>query len=155
MKVVIHDDPPETFGEIALSEELPSKLGLKTPLIERVLAELDRAGMLGADESLTIRLCLDELITNAIKHGNKGDETKTFRTTLFLDGARWAIRVEDQGEGFTPRDVPDVDDPETWYFTHGRGVLIITQYMDDVWYYAGGSRVQLVKNKKPVARRAT
>lgn len=150
MRVVIHDTPPETVGAVALSEALPSVLSEKRPLIERVLAALEDRAMLAAGERSSIHLCLDELITNAIKHGNKEDASKTFRTTLFIGDASWAIRVEDEGEGFTPDDVPDVNDPESWTFTHGRGVLIISEYMDEVHYYAGGTRVQLTK-KLPAA----
>jgi serine/threonine-protein kinase RsbW len=146
VRVEIHETPPETFGEVVLEEELPSELHLKTPLIERILVLLDQYGLLDPREDWTVRLCLDELITNAIRHGNKSDASKTFRTTLFVSTTRWAIRVEDQGDGFVPDDVPDVENPETWLYTHGRGVLIISEYMDVVWYYHGGSRVQLTKH---------
>ena len=97
------------------------------------------------DEEMKVRLCLDEVMVNAIKHGNRMDENKTWRTKVMVDDRQWAVRVEDQGEGFDPVDVPDINDPASLLLEGGRGILLITEFMDEIWYYDGGCRVQLTK----------
>lgn len=147
MAVEIHQKEPKVVGEIALEEEHPSKLDHKTPLIQRILTVLRDAELVTEIQEMTVRLCLDEVIVNAIRHGNKFDENKTFRTTLYIQPHTnsWAVRIEDQGAGFDPADVPDVNDPASLLLEGGRGILLISEFMDEIWYYDGGRRVQLTK----------
>lgn len=146
MLLEIYDDPPAEFGEVALHEELPSRLEVKTPLIQRILALLSERGMMAQEDEMKVRLCLDEVMVNAIKHGNRMDQNKTWKTSVILGEQKWAVRIEDQGDGFDPGDVPDINDPASLLLEGGRGILLITEFMDEIWYYQGGCCVQLTKN---------
>jgi len=53
--------------------------------------------------------------------------------------------VEDEGEGFDVREIPDPCDPANLFKTSGRGVLLIHNIMDEVEYNAQGNRVKMVK----------
>lgn len=145
-------EPPE-YGERILYREAESNLALKNPLIDDIIAVLDEKGFLDEDDKIWTRLCLDEVIVNAIKHGNKESKDKKFRTGLYATDNQWAVRVEDEGEGFSPEDVPDVEDEESWGYDHGRGILLMKDYMDEIWYYNNGSSVQLMRYKRSKLRK--
>ena len=58
------------------------------------------------------------------------------------------IEVEDEGEGFDPDVLPDPLTSENLLKPHGRGVLLMNRFMDDVRYASrkgGGTRVTLIK----------
>lgn len=120
----------------------------KNPVIENILEILQKEGFIDSEDEVWSRLCLDEILVNAIKHGNKEIKDKKVDISLYLDSKLWAVRVEDEGEGFTEECVPDVEEEDSLELEHGRGILLIQSYMDEVWYYDKGKRVQLKKLKK-------
>ncbi|WP_372368889.1 ATP-binding protein [Candidatus Uabimicrobium sp. HlEnr_7] len=145
-------EPPE-YGERVLYQELESNLALKNPLINDIISVLDEKGFLDEDDKIWARLCLDEVIVNAIKHGNKECKNKKFTTALYATDKEWAVRVEDEGEGFSPDEVPDVEDEETLGYDHGRGILLMKNYMDEIWYFNNGASVQLMRYKRSKFRK--
>ncbi|MBI4613247.1 MAG: ATP-binding protein [Planctomycetes bacterium] len=151
--ITIYPTEPQDFGQVILAAEIASRLEEKTPIISRILDILREERFINGDEEMQVRLCLDEAIINAMKHGNNFDEEKKVRIRVFADTYRWAIRIHDEGKGFTPEDVPDVNDPESLFLERGRGILLITEFMDQVWYYDGGRAVQLTKEKPTLGRK--
>lgn len=143
----INEGEPRTIGRAILSERVPSRLDEKTPVIQRILEVLRDEEVVEEVDEMTVRLCLDEAIINAMRHGNGLDETKFVEIDLFADDREWAIRIHDEGEGFEPGDVPDVNDPESLLLEGGRGILLITEFMDEVFYYDGGRGLQLARRK--------
>ena len=56
--------------------------------------------MLSVDESVPMAMIINELVTNAIKHGRRGDEPPWVRVGLKSQGAgRWMLSVDDNGPG--------------------------------------------------------
>jgi len=55
------------------------------------------------------------------------------------------IVVRDPGEGFDPTAVPSPVDGENVFATHGRGIFLINQLMDDVRYEHGGTEIRMRK----------
>ena len=155
MKVKIHENSPIFFGKEIFTREVASRLEAKTPLINEILRVLHDQGLIGSEEEMQVRLVLDETIINAIKHGNGLDERKVVQVSIRREGRRWGIHIVDQGGGFTPEDVPDVNDPASLLLERGRGVLLIHEFMDLVWYHARGSSVWLVKERPVLMVRAT
>jgi len=142
------NDPPPPLGRPLLNMEIPSQLPDKDIALDRLLAELRTRGFIkGDDEDMKLRLVLDEALVNAIAHGNKFSTAKKVRTGLFETDRDWALQIEDEGEGFTPKDVPDPDDPESLLLEHGRGIVLMKSIMDDVRYYRGGSCLVLLRKK--------
>ena len=141
-------DPPPPLGSTVLEMELPSQLPDKDVALNRLLAVLhERTFIRGDEEDMKLRLVLDEALVNAIAHGNKYAETKKVHCGLYETDAQWALRIQDEGEGFTPKDVPDPDDPESMLLEHGRGIVLMKSIMDDVRYYLGGSCLVLIRKK--------
>ncbi len=137
------DLPLEPFGKTLLDISVPSRLGFKTPLVFRCLKLLKENAYLPPRSTHMAELCFEEVLANAIMHGNKLDEAKTVRVQLFGDDQRWGLIVEDQGQGFSPQDVPDPDaalDSE-----RGRGIMLIRHYMEKLQYNRKGNKVMMVR----------
>jgi serine/threonine-protein kinase RsbW len=93
-----------------------------------------------------------ESVINAIKHGNRGDETKRVYvefTPLELESPPgMAIRVRDEGPGFDPAGVPDPLHPDNLLKASGRGIFLIRSFMDELRLQPaaeGGMEVVMVK----------
>lgn len=96
-------------------------------------------------ESIDVIVALDEAIVNAIKHGNGYDPAKrvTIVAEITKDEARFEIT--DEGEGFRLQDVPDPCAPENLLRTSGRGILLISNIMDEVAYNDSGNSIRMTK----------
>jgi serine/threonine-protein kinase RsbW len=124
--------------------ELPSDLGLMNGVLEYLQERVCKLGLITPDRS-NLFVALDEAFVNAVKHGNKNDPSKLLRITAELSPKEASFTVEDEGEGFDIREIPDPCDPANLFRTSGRGVLLIYNIMDEVEYNAQGNRVKMVK----------
>jgi len=126
--------------EFALPSDLTLMNGVLQYLLERV-AKMSRI----APENSNLFIALDEAFVNAVKHGNKNDPTKLIRVGAELSPTEASFTIEDEGEGFDVRAIPDPCDPANLFKSSGRGVLLIYNIMDEVEYNAQGNRVKMVK----------
>lgn len=62
-------------------------------------------GVLSNDVALPLALILNELLTNAVKHGVRDHTREGVRVSLTSEGERLALCVEDDGEGFDLEEV--------------------------------------------------
>ena len=53
--------------------------------------------------------------------------------------------IRDDGPGFDPSTLPDPTDPEYLERPHGRGLMLMRTFMDEVTYNAAGNEVRMVK----------
>ncbi len=53
-----------------------------------------------------IRLCLEEALINALRHGNRLDPNKTVHIRYSIDDEGFSIEIEDEGPGFDPASIP-------------------------------------------------
>ena len=110
----------------------------------RVLEQLTRHHY-GPNATFAIRLCLEEALSNAIKHGNKSDASKLVHVEASITPEAAQIIVEDEGLGFQRTGVPDPTTDENVQRLHGRGVMLIESYMDEVHWECGGRRVRMIR----------
>lgn len=115
---------------------------------ERILEELGRHHYY-PDASFAIRLALEEALINAIKHGNKFDKSKKVRIEATVTAKQAEISIEDEGAGFVRAAVPDPTCEENLHRLHGRGILLIEAYMNEVQWDRGGRRVRMVRHNTP------
>ena len=92
-------------------------------------------------------IALTEAVSNAIIHGNKCDESKKviINTLSFAD--KICLRIEDEGNGFDPHNLPDPTAPENLMTLGGRGVFLMQHLADTVSFSESGRVVQLEFNK--------
>jgi len=141
----LHDvDDPSLHVHEKIEFELPSDLGLMNGVLEYLQERVAKLGLIRPERS-NLFIALDEAFVNAVKHGNKNDPAKLVKITAELSPAEASFTVEDEGEGFDIREIPDPCDPANLFRTSGRGVLLIYNIMDEVEYNAQGNRVKMVK----------
>jgi len=106
----------------------------------------ERCGLI-EDEIDDISIAVTEAVNNAIKHGNKGDSTKSIEIVFQIETEKIKIRIKDEGKGFQLEEVRDPRKNENLLKDNGRGILIMKTLMDEVKLLAGteGNVLQLVK----------
>ena len=127
---------------------IPSKI---ESIDEAVVKSVEFAKEVGfaEDAIFGIDMAVREAVANAVKHGNKLDETKKVDVTLnnITDGLEIIIR--DFGEGFHVDAVPDPTNPENLLKDSGRGILFMQNFVDTVEWHnhpEGGMLVKMRKN---------
>jgi len=123
---------------------IPSDLSRGREIQTRILAEVDRFHY-NTDSVFAIKLALEEAIVNAIKHGNKYDESKKVYVEALIGPGQCEIQIEDEGPGFERSHVPDPTAPENLEKSSGRGILLIESYMTQVHWTHGGKRMHMIK----------
>jgi serine/threonine-protein kinase RsbW len=100
------------------------------------------------DEQYKISMAVRECVINALKHGNRGDESKQVRLNFSLQPDRLVVQVGDQGGGFDLREVPDPLADENLLRNSGRGLFLVRCFMDELRVEpaaAGGALVIMSK----------
>ncbi len=124
--------------------ELPSNLSLMNGVLHYLTERVTRLGIIQPERS-NLFIALDEAFVNAVVHGNRSDPRKLVRIAAELTASEARFTVEDEGEGFDVRNIPDPRDPANLFKTSGRGVLLIFNIMDEVEYNERGNRLTMVK----------
>lgn len=125
---------------------LPSDLGG----VHGVQAEIEdalQANRFGDSDVFAIKLAVEEALVNAIKHGNQMEPDKTVRVAYTVTDEQFSIRIEDEGAGFSPAEVPDPTAEENIERPCGRGLLIIRNFMTSVDYVGRGNIVVMYKRR--------
>ncbi len=131
------------FNEITVQNDLAAA---KQPE-ELILKEAAQCGY-GENAAFAIKLALEEAMTNAFRHGNKCDPSKHITVRYKVTAERIDIEVCDEGEGFCPGEVPDPTQPGYIERPHGRGIMLMRAYLDEVEFCDSGKSVRLVKFNK-------
>ena len=96
-------------------------------------------------ELLDIKLCLEEALVNAIKHGNRLDKSLNVKIDYNLGDDTFKVTITDEGEGFDYRHVPDPTLEENLQELKGRGIFLIRRLMDEVEFNEKGNSITMVK----------
>lgn len=139
-------DKIETVAEIHenIEFELPSAISPMHVVLDYLMKRVAKLGVINPEQS-NLFVALDEAFVNAVKHGNKFDANKLVRITAEVSKEEAKFTIEDEGEGFDVKNIPDPLDPENLFKTSGRGVLFIYNIMDEVEYNDRGNRLTMVK----------
>jgi serine/threonine-protein kinase RsbW len=92
-------------------------------------------------------LAVQEAATNAFRHGNRGDPTKTVWVRYLVTSAEVLVEVEDQGPGFDLDTVPDPLAEVNLDRPSGRGLMLMQFYSSWVSFNARGNRVTLCRQR--------
>ncbi|MDR0362921.1 MAG: ATP-binding protein [Planctomycetota bacterium] len=101
-----------------------------------------------------LQLAVEEVGRNAVEWGNRFDPDKQVHVSYIRFEDRIVIKVEDEGEGFSPEAVPDpTADPvkslkeraELGKRPGGYGVYLIQKLVDEVVYSEKGNTVLMIK----------
>src|SRR6202012_3765788 len=86
--------------------QLPSKQESIT-LLENLIEEISDKYQVSEDTFANMMTCLNEVVINAIMHGNKLDSNKKVIVNADIESKRIVWTVTDEGEGFDYDNLPD------------------------------------------------
>ncbi len=119
----------------------PSTLQL-SPLLELLLEPINCAQQLAS-----LQLGLQEVLVNAVRHGNGNDPYKCLRVRRIVTPRWWVFQVQDEGCG-VPTDARCGSLPQQPDALCGRGLFLIHACFDDVRWSARGNRVQVALRRQ-------
>lgn len=96
-----------------------------------------------------IKVVLNELIVNALHHGNKCDRNKFAYVTFKLIANHLYLNVRDEGTGFNYKQETININPSLkndLFCDHGRGLIIVQQLCKNVKFNKLGNKVSVIKN---------
>jgi len=88
-----------------------------------------------------VMLLTSEAVTNAIKHGNQLSKDKVVHVEFYHRNEALEVWVQDEGEGFERKEIPNPLAEEHLLDTGGRGIFLIERMADEVRYELDGRRV--------------
>ena len=125
---------------------IPSRLSDAAEVQKTIAADVEAAGY-SENAQFAIRLALEEALSNAVRHGNCGDESKEVIVEYSVDDEQFEIVIQDEGCGFVPDELPDPTALENLDRPCGRGVMLMRAYMTLVEFNPDGNRVHMIKRK--------
>ena len=110
------------------------------------IMEMARKLECAAGREFEIETALREALANAIVHGCKNDPAKKIQCCVACEEEHgMLIVVRDPGSGFDPLAIPDPCNGENVYSSHGRGIYLINQLMDEVKFERNGTEIHMRK----------
>jgi serine/threonine-protein kinase RsbW len=90
--------------------------------VEKLVDDLSAEYNISADIYGNILIASLEAANNAILHGNKLDEKKIVNIVFIIEETKLKIKIDDEGNGFDYKNVPDPTAPENIENVNGRGI---------------------------------
>jgi CheY-like chemotaxis protein len=168
------DDPrvkQRMTGDL-LSFVLDNDSSLIPPLIGVLQEKVVEPCLQDEGDRIRVGVALEEALANALYHGNleisstlKDQDDRAFYALarerrdllpyrdrrIYVDARRGhgevTVVIRDEGQGFDPSTLPDPTDPENLERAHGRGLLLIRTFIDEVRHNPKGNEITLVKRK--------
>jgi len=129
-----------------LDLELPADTEAIGPVVERVMEMVTRMGC-AADKEFEVETAIREALANAIVHGCREDARKMVQFCVACDESRgMLIVVRDPGPGFDPAQLPSPIVGKPLFSSHGRGIYLINQLMDEVRFRNKGTEIWMRKS---------
>jgi len=96
--------------------------------------------------NISIPLILDELLRNAIYHGNKSIKKKIIDIKIEINKTELIMTIKDEGTGFNFKKMLKEQDATSKInrSNHGRGILLVNKYSKSLKYSLEGRKVKVV-----------
>jgi len=114
--------------------------------VEKLVDEVSAEYQIGSDIYGNILIAALEGANNAILHGNKLDESKMVNIEIIKEEKSLKINIEDEGNGFDYKNIPDPTAPENIENVNGRGIFLMEKLSDKIEFSKNGARVELEFN---------
>jgi len=112
--------------------------------VDYVLSRCSACEVSARKLNLNFRVGLTEALANAMMYGNAHDPSKNVVVEVMMGRDHLQATVRDQGSGFDPALVPDPTGPENLERSSGRGLFLMRELLDDLWFNERGNEVTLV-----------
>jgi serine/threonine-protein kinase RsbW len=128
---------------LKLQKTLEGRIEAIPPFVQEVMEVVQSMGCAVGKER-EVEVALIEALANAVQHGCKNDPTKKVEVCVACDESRrLLIVIRDPGRGFDPSAIPNPAVGQNLLSTHGRGVFLINQLVDEVHYEKGGTEIHM------------
>jgi len=132
-----------------LDVTIPADLNAISGVVDGVM-QVAREMKCAEGNEYQVELALREALANAIVHGCDKDPNKRVECCVACtQSSDVVIVVRDPGEGFALSAVPDPLAAENLESTHGRGIYLINQLMDEVAFERNGAEIRMRKAAAP------
>jgi serine phosphatase RsbU (regulator of sigma subunit)/anti-sigma regulatory factor (Ser/Thr protein kinase) len=99
-------------------------------------------------DSQYMKMCINELVANAIEHGNCNDSRRKVTIAYDITDEEMNLCVSDEGEGFKIDAVPDPTHQSNLAKEGGRGLFLIRKFVDSIEQNTKGNCVCVTKKKQ-------
>ena len=140
-------DPVRSDAVQSLQFDVPSSLEEIPQATKRIFDFFQRLNLNESDR-FDLRLSFEEILINAMKHGNGLRREVPVRVTASYDASELKVCVQDHGGGF---DISRLKDPTLGPNVEaysGRGVYLVKHLMDRLEYGPKGNSVEITKRLK-------
>jgi serine/threonine-protein kinase RsbW len=124
--------------------ELPTDVQSIDGAVEFVMSRCSGCAEQGRKLNLNFRVGLTEALSNAMLYGNAHDPSQSVTLEVTIESGHLRATVRDHGSGFDPASIPDPTRPENVSRSCGRGLFLMRQLLDEVWYNDRGNEVTLI-----------
>lgn len=133
---------------------VPSRINCIGNVVDEFVSNLQcRYGSINDCTLFELRVILNEVLINAVRHGNREDENKIVKIDAGISckGMMFII-VEDEGVGYNYNDTcscrkPFCDSADPLELSEsGRGIMIIKSLCDNVKVNAKGNKIVITKS---------
>lgn len=115
-------------------------------LVERVIDDVCDQYKVNEDRYGNILIAVTEAVNNAIQHGNHNNPEKSVTITYNIDPSSITFFINDEGNGFDHKNLPDPTAPENIDKISGRGIFLMKNLSDNLQFSDNGKQVQLKFN---------
>jgi len=164
------------LDSMELNLTIPPRREQTDPVIQHLLDPLVPLHIIPEAEMKNVFLALDEVLNNAIAYGalqidssvrdlpdghmayeqivQERENHPEYANRLIHLRAVYSpdeaiFHIKDPGEGFDHRNLPDPTNPENLLREHGRGLLLVRCFMDDLFFNEAGNEVTMIKRRQP------
>jgi serine/threonine-protein kinase RsbW len=128
---------------LKLQKSLEGRIEGIPPFVDGLMRIVQSVGC-AAGREREVEVALIEALANAVLHGCKNDPTKMIEVCVGCDESRGLlIVIRDPGPGFDPSAIPNPVIGQNLFSTHGRGIFLINQLVDEVHYEKGGTEIHM------------
>jgi serine/threonine-protein kinase RsbW len=128
---------------LKLQKSLEGRIDAIPPFVDGLMSIVQSVGC-AAGREREVEVALIEALANAVQHGCKNDPTKMIEVCVGCDESRGLlIVIRDPGPGFDPSSIPNPVVGQNLFSTHGRGIFLINQLVDEVHYEKGGTEIHM------------
>jgi DNA-binding response OmpR family regulator len=127
---------------------IPSLPHLIPSVIFYIIKECQWRGIDNENLLNNISVCADEILTNALDHGNKEDSEKTISVALNFSAETFSFTVKDEGEGFDVKKFSQMLSENHLDIPTKRGLFIAEYLMDEISFNDTGNEITATMNLK-------
>lgn len=118
--------------------EISSDISLIGRTVEKI------TGIINREDSEVDYFVINEMLTNAIEHGNKFDQTRKVSIVIYVNDEFYKIVITDQGSGFNWKKYMDIGVDLQGNSDRGRGIAMTKMMCDYLQYNERGNEVTII-----------